>query len=245
MRAAKGLVILGAAALLIALLAGFPARLVYGWVSPQGLALEGVSGSVWRGNATAATVGGIYLTDVSWSFRPGALLGGHIGYAVQAQPVAGFLEADVAVSPGGIVTLRHTSATLPLVSLSNAVALSGIEGALNLQIERAVIEAGMPRAVDGNVTVTRLLVRPLAPTPLGDYRADLETRDGVITGTVNDLSGVLDVSGRIELHEDGRYSMVGRVAPTPEAPASVIQQLEYLGSPDADGQREFRFEGRL
>jgi hypothetical protein len=67
----------------------------------------------------------------------------------------------------------------------------------------------------------------------------------VISGVVEDLSGVLDVSGTFVLNRDRTYSFVGQVAANANAPDTVLEQLRFLGSPDERGRREFRFEGRL
>ena len=71
------------------------------------------------------------------------------------------------------------------------------------------------------------------------------TNNGQITGTVEDVSGVLDVSGQITINADRSYSFIGDVAALPGAPPSIEQQLRFLGSADQRGMRQFRFEGRL
>jgi general secretion pathway protein N len=66
-----------------------------------------------------------------------------------------------------------------------------------------------------------------------------------VTARFEDVSGVLDVSGTIELRPDRTYSLAGRISATPAAPQDLVQQLRFLGSADADGMRSFRFEGQL
>jgi hypothetical protein len=90
-----------------------------------------------------------------------------------------------------------------------------------------------------------LILRALAPSALGDFRAVLQTNDGVISAVVEDVSGVLDVNGNLVLQSDRTYSFVGQVAASANAPAAVVEQLRFLGSPDQQGLREFRFEGSL
>ncbi len=80
---------------------------------------------------------------------------------------------------------------------------------------------------------------------IGDFRADFTSADGLITGNVEDVSGVLDVAGVISINADRSYSFIGQVAALPGAPPSIEQQLRLLGSADERGRRPFRFEGRL
>jgi hypothetical protein len=95
------------------------------------------------------------------------------------------------------------------------------------------------------IDVVSLVVRPLAASTLGDFRATVETVGDTLRGNVEDLAGVVDVSGTIELTPDRNYSFVGLIAARPDAPSAVRDQLQYLGSADASGRRSFRLEGRL
>jgi hypothetical protein len=56
---------------------------------------------------------------------------------------------------------------------------------------------------------------------------------------------VLELVGTIRLTPDRNYEFIGQVAAKPNAPLNITQQLQYLGTPNSRGQREFRLEGRL
>lgn len=241
----RTLVLAGVATLVVGLVIAFPARLAYQWIAPPGIALQGVSGTVWRGQAREASAGGLYLTDVRWRFHPLALLTGSIGYTVSAVPATGFVEADVSVGAGGSVRLANVAASLPISTLGPFIAVDGLAGDISAQIDGLIVEDGLPVEADGTVALSNLVIRPLAPSVLGDFQATIETADGVIRGDVEDLSGVLDVTGTVELRPDRTYSFTGLIGTRPDAPATVDQQLQYLGSADADGRRRFRLEGRL
>jgi hypothetical protein len=66
-----------------------------------------------------------------------------------------------------------------------------------------------------------------------------------IVGSVEELSGVLDVAGIIRLENNRNYSFIGKVAALPDAPRGLTDQLRMLGSADDRGQREFSIEGQL
>ena len=104
---------------------------------------------------------------------------------------------------------------------------------------------GLPVAADGSVTVADFFAPALSAERVGDFRADFQTTTNGISGVVQDVSGVLDVEGTIELTADRNYVFIGQVAPTAETPPSITNQLRFLGSPDERGQRPFRFEGQL
>lgn len=241
----KRLIAAGVAALAVGLVATFPARIAYQWFAPDEIDLSGISGSVWKGSAAQGSAAGLFLSDLTWRFRPSSLFGLKAGYAVAARLPSGFLESDVAVGAGNRVRFDNLAAVIPLASLQSLPPAAGIGGEMNLQFNRLVVIDGLPTEADGTVAISALVLRALSPTALGDYRVILQTNDEVISGIVEDVSGALDVNGSATLNRDRTYSFVGQVAPTESAPAAVVDQLRFLGSPDAQGRREFRFEGSL
>ena len=239
------LVAAGACVFVAGIVLLFPARVAYDWFAPETVRLSGITGTVWSGSAVEGSFDGFYAGNPSWHFRPAALFNGKLGYAVAADPAGGMLEGNVAISPAGSVHLGKLRAGLPLAALGSAAAAAGAKGTLDLQFDSLVLDDGWPVRATGAAEVRGLIVPVLSPTPLGDYHAEFETVDGAVTARFEDLSGVLDLDGTLELQTDRRYVLSGRVRATNAAPPGLVQQLRFLGSPDAQGMRRFRFEGRL
>ena len=45
------------------------------------------------------------------------------------------------------------------------------------------------------------------------------------------------------LHPDGSYEICGSIAASEYAPRDISQAMQFMGSPDADGYREFSLAG--
>jgi general secretion pathway protein N len=245
MPSVRRLVAVGVAVLVIGLVATFPARIAYQWLGPSELALSGISGSVWSGAATQGSAGGLYLSEITWRFRPAALFGLKAGFAVSSRLPSGFVESDVSFGPGGAIYFDDLSAAISLGQLAPLLPVAGVEGDISAQFRRLALAGGYPVTAEGSVDISGLVLRQLAPSPLGDFRTVFQTEGGIIRAMVEDISGVMDVNGNLLLQNDRSYSFVGQVAPTADTPASVLEELRFLGSPDAQGRREFRFEGSL
>lgn len=245
MRNTKRLILAGILTFVVGLIITFPARVAYQWFAPEELRLSGISGSVWRGTATEGSASGIYLTNLNWGFRPLGLATGKIEFATSSKLASGFLDANVGVGVGGSLTLSDLAGALTLDTLAGLLPLSGIQGDLSLQFEELVVENGLPVEVTGTLKIANLVSRYLSPTPLGDYQAAFVTEADGILGSVDAISGVLDLLGTIKLSRDRNYEFAGQVAAKSNAPLNVSQQLQLLGSPDAQGRREFRIEGKL
>ncbi len=62
-------------------------------------------------------------------------------------------------------------------------------------------------------------------------------------GQLKDLgSGPLAVEGALKLTPAPGFDLQGLVAARPSASADLVQNLRFLGSPDAQGRREFSLE---
>ena len=229
----------------IVLIVSFPARVAYRLFAPPDLSLCGISGSVWSGTASEGLAGGAYIRDISWRLRPADLLTGKLAFSTTSRPASGTMETDVAVGIDGSLTLSNLAGSVPLDLVHPAFQRAGISGDLSMQFEKLMIRNGLPVDVNGSVTVANMYAPALSAATLGDYQAQFVTNDGAISGTVEDLSGVLDVIGTIAISPDRSYSLVGDVAARPGAPPSVEEQLRFLGSADDRGFRQFRFEGQL
>jgi general secretion pathway protein N len=241
----KRLIAAGAAALLLGLVVLFPARVAYDWFAPSDVQLSGITGTVWGGRAAEGSAGGFYLGELRWRFRPWSLFLGKAAFSLTANPVSGSVETGVAVGVGGQVSLSSLSAQVPLRSLDKILTVRGMEGSLAVQFASVVLEDGLPVEADGTVVLSNLVIRALSQAPLGDYRAVFQTGDDGIGAQLEEVAGVIDIAGTVLLRPDRSYSITGQVGAKEGAPAAIGQQLQYLGSPDAQGRRPFRLEGEL
>jgi len=228
------------------LIVTFPARVAYNWFAPPDIIFTGISGSVWNGAAVEGMAAGAYIQDIAWQLKPASIFSGKLEFATSAKPASGTMTSDVAVSFDGTVTFSSLSGTVPLDLVHPAFQQNRISGDLSLDFETLVIRDGLPIDANGSVTVANFFMPVMSSVQLGDYSAtDFKKTDSGITGTVGDLSGVLDISGTVTLSSDGNYQLIGEVSARPGAPPSITQQLQYLGSPDEQGFRPFRYEGAL
>lgn len=245
MKNRKRLILAGIATLIIGLIITFPARVAYQWFAPGELKLSGINGSIWRGNAAQGTAGGVYLADINWSFRPLGLLSGKLEYASTSKLASGFFDANIAIGIGGSLTLSDVAGALALDTLAGVLPLTGIEGDISVQFEELIVENGLPVEATGTLNIANLVSRYLSPIRLGDYKAVFHTQEDGILGSVESIRGVLELAGTIKLSRDRTYKFTGKVAATSAAPSNIAQQLQLLGSPDAQGMRDFRIEGQL
>lgn len=245
MRSKRALALVAALTLIVGLMALFPARVAYRWAAPSQLAVSGISGTVWRGNAEAVVSNGVYLRNVSWRMKPLALITGKTVYRVKASPESGFVEGDMGLSIGGSVVVSDLTASFPLHGLAQALNITGLRGEASLEVERLKLRDGLPIAAEGTLQVNNLVVPRISRDSIGGYRAEFFTEDSGVTASVEDTDGVVNLAGSLQLYEDHSYQFLGQVVETPQTPARLKQQMKVLGSANDRGQRELRIEGSL
>lgn len=240
------LTLLGALTCLVGLVVLFPARVAYHWFAPTGLLLNGIDGSVWMGSAASGLANGIYIRDLSWRINPHRLFTGQFAYAIEALPAGGFVDGNIGLSLGGSLHLQNLRGSIPLAMLQPLIGLPGLSGTVNANIESLTVTDGLPSEGDGSIDVAALVLPIIASAPLGDFRAEFQSSDdGGIVANVQDTQAVMDIAGRLLLGADRSYEFLGRVAATPDTPEVVRRQLQFLGTPNAEGQYELRLEGQL
>jgi hypothetical protein len=238
------LIVAGISTLVVGLIIFLPARVAYHWVAPTHVKLSGLHGSVWSGGAAEASAGGVYLREIKWQVRPLALFTGNIGYAFEANPISGFVDGNIAIGFGS-VTMTDVNAAIPLQALEQVLGIRGIRGNASMNLERLRLQNGLPVSATGFIEVANLQVPLIDRSSIGGYRAELASQESIITATVEDTDGVIDLAGSFELTADRSYRFIAQLAAKADTSANMRQQLQFLGSANDRGQHELRLEGRL
>jgi general secretion pathway protein N len=236
---------IGLVTLLLGLVIFFPARVAYRWFVPDTISFAGISGSVWNGGAREAYAQGIYVRDLSWRMQPLALLTGGVGFSFAANPQPGFMEGTVKLGFSGQIAFEELTMSLALQNLQPLIGLPGLSGTANARFPRLVLNDGLPTAAEGVIDVSNLVVPNLYRGSVGGYRAEFFTQDSGVMASVEDTDGLIDIAGSLHLTTDRSYEFIAQIAPKNDTPASVRQQMQYLGSANERGQHELRLEGRL
>jgi general secretion pathway protein N len=223
----RRLIIASVVTLLAGLIILFPARVAYDWFAPPGIRVSGISGSVWSGSASRANVSGVYVANFQWHIKPLRLFTGRVTYVIEG--VAG----------------TEISAYMPLQSLQESSGVQGIGGTASAQFEQIVLSNGVPVAAKGTIEVSGLLLPLVSRTSIGGYRADVFTQEDGIVASIEDTDGIVDLAGSLTLAADGAYAFDAQIAPKPETPQQIRDQLRFLGSANERGQYELRLEGGL
>lgn len=243
------LVALGVGAFVIFALVTLPAAVVLSWLGSSGVTAGGVSGSIWNGRAQVLQVQGAHIGSVEWKLHVLPLFTAHASADVKVTRIDGFATTKLSVSPAGTVRLKDLTASLPLSVLPPNVIPGGWAGTLNGKFTQLTLENGWPTEAGGTLDLVDLNGPARNPSKAGSYRVVFDPAAAtaeMLKGLVTDAGdGPLQVSGTIELTRERIYRFNAMIAARPNAPRNLVQALEFLGPPDAEGRRQFATEGAL
>lgn len=238
------LVVLG----LLALLAWkMPASLALGLAGGtlEPLRLDGVSGTLWRGQALDARVLGEPIGRLQWTLAPMALLRGglDVDFMLDGERYAG---SGHLMRRDGRLRFEHTDIELPAATLAPLVDLPSLDlrGRVRLVLDHAELLDGVPVMLSGSALWQEAAVSGAAAASLGEITATFEGSVGKgFRGVLDDNGGPLDVDGGFQAGFTG-YSVDVRLKARPGHP-QVEQALRYVGQPQADGSVRLLVEGGL
>lgn len=219
-------------------------RLPASWVVPRSgvLACTSPDGTLWSGSCSGLSVDRMPFGDLSWSVAPLRLLTGTLAAHVVARgPVTG--SADVAYGIGGSVSLRNVVTDFRLDPRQIPHLPPQLRGNVHTDLALVRLEHGRIAELKGRIEAHDLSQRTGHVTPLGNYALTFPGGGTEPVGTLVDLGGPLAVRGTLRLTNQPGYVLEGQVAARADAAPELVGNLQFLGSPDAEGRRPFSIAG--
>ena len=223
-------------------------RLPASWVLPgpqSGVICADADGTIWNGTCTGLTVEQQPIGDLSWEVHAMRLLAGKINVDVVVTRPTGTARGNVESGFDKKITARDIQADLPLdPELTSGLPpdFQGLRGKLHAQIAYLRVDGQAIKAIEGVIEAHDLTNGQGAATePWGSYSLTFPpSTTGAPLGQIKDLGGgPLAVEGTLRLTPEPGFDLEGLVTARPTAPAALAQEIQYLGSPDAQGRRPF------
>lgn len=223
-------------------------RLPASWLLPGNgtdFSCASVAGSLWSGYCSGLSVRGTALGDLTWQLRPSRLLVGKLAAHVDLEhPPTTSAQGDVEIGLGGTIVAHNLTASLPIDPTLLPGAPPTLSGKLRLDLRLAkVTKQGVISNLEGRVEASDLVDRSGYVTPLGNFAVTFPGGTPQPTGDVRDVGGPLAVTGKLVLTAQPGYDLSGYVTPRQSARPALVNAIRFLGSPDAQGRRQFALSG--
>lgn len=226
-----------------------PAELALRWLKPDlgPLQVSGVSGTVWRGNASSVSAFGTSLGAMRWSVDKSPLLLRRVAARVTLSGGAIALDGDVTRDADGSVLVQNMTFQLPAETAAPALDIPALKlhGTIDGRIDDARLAAGWVSGARGTARWRDAAVSGEAEARLGELLAEFASQtDGSIAGTVrDDGSGNLEVAGQFVVNS-GQFSATARLVAR-NGDMQIAEALRYIGEPQPDGSSLLKINGQL
>jgi general secretion pathway protein N len=238
----------GVLAYLVFLAAMTPASVVAERFRVEGVELDAVRGTLWKGSASARVrlaQGSLALDSVEWRFLPARLAAGRLAFDLKAAG-AGF-EGRSRIERGlSGIEIRDLQARAQAGAVAAFAPLAAPwqpQGTITLDAPSLVFDGrelrGEGRAEWRGAALSLSDVRPL-----GAYRAQLTAPGGPAKITLTTIEGPLRLSGDATLTPPSQFAFSGEARGEGAAAAQLEPLLNLLGPRRADGARELRWSQR-
>jgi hypothetical protein len=246
----RNLVIIGIVALAWMLLMRAPADLLYAWFAPKAATVRaiGLEGTLAEGRAAGLMLNGRPLPGAPhWHFEPWWLPLLRCAFAVDSAAGGVNFSGRVSWSPSGLAMNKlHVDGPIKRALVASGLPFAPIDGFARIDLHSLVLRQGFPAAAEGSVEA-RSVAWSLGkdPLPLGDFKANLSTDGDGILANVVPIAGPLDVNGSLRLRPDHSYEYDLLLKGRPGADPALLNLLQSLGRPDAQGYYRLRNRGSL
>jgi general secretion pathway protein N len=243
MKRALRISILAILAFAIFLLVRLPASWVKGFLPPA-VTCADVSGTAWNGSCSGFAYNGAALGNLNWELHPLALFRGKVAAFVNFTRGEQFVRGELEAGRGNDFIARDLQAQMPLDPPLLPQLDSGYAGNISVNLPYLKVEKNLVAAIEGQVQATSLYSKQ-DRLALGGYSATFPkaAADSEPVGQVSSLEGPVDFEGTLKLTREPGWLIDGKIRTKPETPQGLVQQLAYLGAPDAQGFRPLSLAG--
>lgn len=232
------------------MLADLPAQQALYWLASDDFPIvtDGISGTLWNGNARRTSYNHIELGASAWKFKPLSLLIGQIEYEVDLsgknQELSGHTALNILTGGYILTDLKGSMETANIPTLIGKPYVQ-VDGKLDIDIQQIQISRQQVSAVLGSLLWNdAMLLKPIK-SKLGSLQFNLSSDDQMLKTNIKNIAGPFQVDGVVELQPDGTYRIHGKVKQTGTTDPGLISLLNNIGRPLADGSTQIDYSGQL
>ena len=232
-------------ALLLMLILQFPAITAINSINKNNLKVNGVNGTVWKGSASEISSNEIYLRQTRWRIVPSELLRGNLTFDISTYPYNGQLKFNLILDLMNNLSAMDIKGNFPNDILEIIAPFLGVSSEIDINIKSLSLNNKNINQLEGQILLNNLVMKGISNRVLGSYKIDLFERNGEIYGSIDDISGEVDIAAIMSLTLSGKYIIDGAVSEKQNTSNQVRTILSFLGAENENGQRSFRFEGEI
>lgn len=249
MKITKRAVFILLAAFLLFLIVLAPATLISKFIPENSpVALNGLSGSIWRGQASQLQHQGKNLGKLNWRLSPRNLITGKIGGRFELDGQQMRADGHAKVNKNNDLWLSDTNVRMnaDAIPLTGSAAALQAEGVINAKIDTLVLLDKQLDTIDARIAWQKANIQAPIELDIGDLVIDATGENGAAKAVITTAqNSSIDINGNVDLNSNGSYRANIKVRAKSNTPENISNYLTLLGEEESDGARRIIYEGEL
>ncbi len=233
----------------VLLIATIPAKPVTDLINDNSpLTIQGVSGTLWSGNAYVITINNLQLKKTQWSFKLWQLFTGKIAIDINTHFSNNKISAEFGSSFTGRYFVNELSAKIAAHKIAQFanIPLAQLGGMISVNIKHAEWKQGELPLADGEIKWNNASITVADTAALGNVSIVLSESDQQsLKATINNQGGDIKISGTAALVPEKNYTANIKLSPAATANNNIRQSLGLFAQKQPNGEYLLRKSGSL
>jgi general secretion pathway protein N len=247
----NALIACGVGSFLLCLISLLPAGVAFRILASDTFHANGLTGTLWHGEAREIQMKDIRLTRTRWNLSIMNLLLGRLAGTLETDLPGGRASGFFMRTPNGTMACRDCEISGSLDLLRPIIPIEGQGGSVAAQLKVLEYRRGWWRRAVGIVQVKDVALALPGQAAIEGARGDFETKfnadpvpdSGPLEAEVRDTAGPLQLEGKVQLNPLGAYQFDGKLKPRAGAPQALVNSVQALGPQQPDGSYSVTFAG--
>lgn len=244
----RNLILLGIVSFGAAALWKMPANFAYQYAPHSHLQAQGISGTIWNGEAKQITLKKIQLDNVSWTIDPiKSLMSLGLKSQLQIQDPNLSVNGLAGINFSQTISLENTQIKATSAFISKFQKLARIKGDIKANITQLELVKNQLPLLDATVQWKQgELTAPIRISPAGDYSILVTPNDNGLNAKITSDQAPLILSGDVNISTDWKYTTNIKIKASTAANKGIMNMLKMVvGKLERDGSAIIKQQGQL
>ncbi|HIO92331.1 MAG TPA: type II secretion system protein N [Leucothrix mucor] len=225
-----------------------PANFVYQYVPHENMQLQGLSGTIWKGEADELITKNISVNNVAWSVDLlQSLLNLSLKTNVTVQDSEISANGLVGINLAQTITLDNAQFEATGSFISKLQKMAKLSGDIKGNITHLKLVKGeLPELEASYQWKQGMLLAPMRIQPAGDYAVSISPDDNGLSAKISSKDAPLMLSGTAKIDDKWQYVTDIKIKPANASAKGTMNILRtVLGKLEADGSALIKQKGQL
>lgn len=244
----RNLILLGVASFALTAIWKTPASFIYQYVPHENIQLQGLSGTIWKGEADEVISKKLTLNNVTWSFNPlESLTSFSLKTDIAIQDPELTAKGLVGINIAQTISLDNTQFETTGAFISKMQKIAKLSGDIKGNITHFTLAKGELPELDATYQWKQgVLTAPIRIQPAGDYAISISPSDNGLNAKISSNDAPLVLSGTANIDDKWQYSTDINIKPANASAKGTMNILRMaIGKLEADGSAVIKYKGQL